>query len=81
VGLAFVLNFARFVLIALEVLVLGRVLVSWVDPGGRGAVSRFLVETTEPLLGPIRRLLPTTGMLDFSPFILLILISFLLRFV
>ena len=29
----------------------------------------------EPLLRPIRRILPTMGMLDFSPFVLLLLIQ------
>jgi len=28
-----------------------------------------------PLLNPIRRLLPQTGMIDFSPFILLVLVQ------
>jgi YggT family protein len=37
----------------------------------RETLSRFV----EPMLAPIRRLVPLIGMLDFSPFILLILIQ------
>ncbi|WP_322515228.1 YggT family protein [Rhodopseudomonas palustris] len=43
------------------------------------AVSEFLYRITEPLLGPIRRLLPSLGGLDISPIILILLIMFLQR--
>ncbi len=78
-GAAFILNFVRFLLIALEVAILGRVILSWVDPRGGSAAGMFLTSITEPLLGPIRRLLPRGGMLDFSPFIALLVIGTILR--
>ena len=78
-GLAFFLTFIRFLLIALWALVLGRMLMSWVDPTGRNRVSTLLIQATEPMLGPVRRLLPPTGMLDWSSFIVLIVLGFLWR--
>ncbi|HXG26514.1 MAG TPA: YggT family protein [Candidatus Binatia bacterium] len=78
-GGAFVVNFIRFVLIALEILVLARVLLSWFDPGGRNAISQFVIQTSEPLLAPIRRVLPRTGMFDLSPLVVLLVIGVLLR--
>lgn len=39
------------------------------------SIRRFLDNLVQPLLDPIRRLLPPTGMLDFSPLILLILLE------
>jgi YggT family protein len=30
---------------------------------------RFFIRTTEPLLGPLRRLVPTVGMFDISPIV------------
>ncbi len=60
---------------------LGRVLISWVDPTARNAVSRYVVAITEPMLAPIRRLLPQTGTIDFSPLILMLGLGVLLRFV
>jgi YggT family protein len=33
----------------------------------------------EPLLAPIRRFMPQTGMLDFSPMVLLILVQIITR--
>ena len=76
---AFLLTFAQFFIIALNLLVLGRVIVSWVDPQGRNDLSRMLISITEPMLAPIRRLLPQTGMIDFSPLILLLVTGVLLQ--
>ncbi len=78
-GLSFVLTFVQFLLIALWALVLGRMLMSWIDPGGRNQVSAFLIQATEPMLAPVRRLLPATGMIDWSSFIVLIVLGFLWR--
>lgn len=77
--MAFVLNFIQFLLIAVWALVLGRMLMSWVDPTGRNQVSSFLVQATEPLLGPVRRVLPQTGAIDWSGFVVLIVLGFLWR--
>jgi YggT family protein len=79
VGLAFVLTFVQFLLIALWAMVLGRMLMSWVDPTGRNQVSTFLIQATEPLLAPVRRALPSTGMIDWSGFIVLLVLGFLWR--
>jgi YggT family protein len=42
----------------------------------RQAIDRIV----EPLLAPIRRLMPSTGMLDFSPMILIIVVQLVARF-
>ena len=47
-------------------------LMSWVSRG-RSPVEYVLLQLTEPLLRPIRRLLPSMGGLDFSPMILVLL--------
>jgi YggT family protein len=74
----FLLTFVQFLLIALWALIFGRMIMSWVDPTGRNQVSAFLIQTTEPILGPVRRMLPQTGMVDWSGFIVLILIGFII---
>ena len=79
--MAFFLLFLQSLVLVLWLLVLGRVLVSWVDPTGRNTVSQYLVGLTEPLLAPIRRVLPQTGMVDWSPLVLMIGLSVLLRVV
>jgi YggT family protein len=74
----FLLTFIQFLLMALWALIFGRMIMSWIDPTGRNQVSAFLHQTTEPILGPVRRMLPQTGMIDWSGFIVLILIGFII---
>ena len=56
--------------------VLARVLISWVDRSGSGRVSRILFDMSEPILGPVRRILPSTAGIDFSPIVVMILLQF-----
>lgn len=76
---AFVRNFLLFLVLALWVLILARVLLSWVDPMGRGRIAAFIIQMTEPILAPVRRALPRTGMFDLSPLIVLLVLGVLLR--
>jgi YggT family protein len=79
VGAAFLVNFLRFLLIGLWLLILARVLLSWIDPTGRNRFSAFIIQTSEPILAPVRKLLPRTGMFDFSPLIVLLVLGALMR--
>ena len=72
---AYLVIFLRFLLIALYLVLLGRVLMSWVNPRFEGPIGRFLYETTEPFLAPIRRVLPQTGMIDLSPLIAFVVLT------
>lgn len=72
-------NFFELLFMALWFLIFGRVLVSWVDPMGRNQLSAFLIQTTEPILAPVRRALPRSGMIDFSPLIVLLILGVLWR--
>ena len=76
---AFLRNFLLFLVLALWVLILARVLLSWIDPTGRGRVAAFVIQMTEPILAPVRRALPRTGMFDLSPMIVLVVLGVLLR--
>ncbi len=55
-------------------------LISWVNPDPYNPIVRFLYAATEPVLRPIRRKLPMTG-IDFSPLIVIAAIYFLKYFV
>jgi YggT family protein len=66
------------------IIIFARIILSWfpVEPGsGMASVYGFLYQLTEPVLGPIRRLIPPMGMggmgLDLSPMIVLLVISIL----
>ena len=68
-------TFLRFLVLAVELLLLGRVIMSWVSPRFDSPLGRFLYETTEPILAPIRRVLPSMGMIDFSPIVAFLLLG------
>jgi YggT family protein len=57
--------------------ILGRVLISWIDPMGNMRVTQILREITEPILAPIRSVLPSIGMIDLSPLVAMLLIQLL----
>jgi YggT family protein len=63
-------------------LILIRALISWVNPDPYNAIVQFLYKTTEPILYPIRRILPFSLKLgiDISPIIAFLAIIFLKSF-
>ena len=63
-------------------LIIGRVILSWVQIDPNNPIIEFIFSITEPVLAPLRRLIPMGNMrIDFTPIIALLLISFLRRFV
>ncbi len=69
----------NLVINVLTIALIGRALLSWFDPGMRSTVGRLLVDITEPILGPIRRNIPSVGMFDLSPIIALVLLRLIGR--
>lgn len=61
--------------------ILVRALLSWVSPDPYNPIVRALVAVTEPVLAPLRRLVPPRklGGIDLSPLIALLLIEFLIN--
>ena len=60
-------------------LILIRALISWVNPDPLNPIVQLLMRITEPVLEPIRRLLPPLP-LDISPIIAFFIILFLQKF-
>ena len=61
--------------------VIARALISWVNPDPYNPIVRFLYNVTEPVLRPVRRILPMGIGIDFSPLIVIAVIYFLQIFV
>ena len=55
-----------------SLLVVASVVVSWSNVPREHPAVRLLHQVTEPVLGPIRKVLPPMGGVDFSPLVLLI---------
>ena len=51
------------------IVLLARVLLSWVQVDPRNPIVNLIHQLTEPLLAPIRNLLPQGGGMDFSPMV------------
>ncbi|HUN08953.1 MAG TPA: YggT family protein [Aggregatilineales bacterium] len=61
-------------------ILLARVLLSWFPNIDRSnQIVQFLYDVTEPVLKPIRDMLPQNGMMDFSPLIAFLIITVLTR--
>jgi len=62
-------------------IIIGRAVISWVNPDPYNPIVRFLNAVTEPVLYPIRRRLPINfGGFDFSPILVIMAIVFLQAF-
>jgi YggT family protein len=69
-----VLTFYMYIIIA-------RALISWVNPDPYNPIVQFLFRVTEPVLNPLRRLVPVWKLgIDLSPMIAILIIIFLQRF-
>ena len=76
-----IVNFLELLISALMVLVIARVVVSWLAPSGGGGLVAFIYQATEPILAPIRRVLPSTGGIDWSPLIAMLILGAIVRVV
>ncbi|ADG82966.1 hypothetical protein Tfer_3235 [Thermincola ferriacetica] len=70
---------------AIEWLVIARIILSFLPMFMRidhyHPIVRFIYETTEPLLAPFRKILPSTAGLDFSPLLLFLVLGALERLI
>lgn len=65
-----VLGFILYGLLSIYILlIIMRIVFSWAMISYTNRIMRFLVDTTEPLLGPLRRVIPPLGWLDISPLV------------
>lgn len=58
--------------------VLVRVILSWVAPDPYNPFTAIMIQITEPVMAPVRRILPSMGGLDLSPLIVLLGLQFLM---
>lgn len=70
-----VISFIHILATVLVVAILIRALMSWVMPNDGTGLSRVLVDVTEPVLAPIRRVLPPIGGIDFSPILAMVAVQ------
>ncbi len=74
-----IVNLLILIVQLFDIVLLARVLLSWFPNVDRSnQLIQLVYDITEPFLRPIRRLMPQTGMMDFSPIVLFLIIQVLL---
>jgi YggT family protein len=61
-----------------SLLILIRALLSWFSPNPYNRLYQLLIRVTEPVLGPIRRIVPLQG-IDISPLVAILLIDLVIK--
>ncbi len=76
-----ILGILYWMLQLLTFALIARALLSWVDPRMEWSVSRIIVEVTDPVVAPLRRVIPPLGMIDISFLVAILLIQVLMRLI
>jgi len=70
---AYLLNFLALLCEILTIIILIRVVMSWFSPQPTNIISNIIYQITEPILAPLRRIIPRVGIFDFTPMVAIIL--------
>ena len=73
------LSLVALVGVAFEICLLGRAIFSWIEPYPRNRVNRFFIRVTEPVVRPVRRIIPPMGGFDLSILVIFIVLGLILR--
>ena len=73
--------FVNLLFLGLTIVIFGRVLLSWIPTRLPWGLNDFIFSVSEPILAPIRRVLPMAGGMDLSPLVALVLLQFVERLV
>ena len=78
--MAFLLDFIRILCEVLTFAIIFRAILSWFSPRPTNILAVILYKVTEPLLSPLRRVIPRAGMFDFTPLAAIILLQLIASF-
>jgi len=66
-------------ILVLTLLIIARALLSWFpNLDRRNPIVEFLITVTEPILAPIRSVMPRLGFFDLTPMVAILLLNFLI---
>jgi YggT family protein len=71
----YLLTFVELLFNILQFAIIIRALLSWFNPREDNPLVRFLFDITEPILAPLRRIVPRLGMVDITPLVAILLMS------
>jgi YggT family protein len=59
-------------------IIIVQVIISWINPDAYNPITMIMYQLSEPILRPVRRIIPSAGGFDFSPLIILVIINLLM---
>ena len=68
-------NFIAILTQILTIAIFARAIISWFPVPKDNVVVDLIVQITDPVLEPLRRIIPTTGFIDFTPLIAIFLLQ------
>ena len=71
----FLFDFIKLLCQVLTFAIIFRAIMSWFSPRPTNILAVILYRVTEPLLSPMRRIIPRAGMFDFTPLVAIILLQ------
>jgi len=74
----FFLNLIRILCEVLTIIIILRAILSWFALSPTNMLSVILYRVTEPILAPLRRIIPRAGMIDFTPLVAIILLQLII---
>ncbi|GAB4551314.1 MAG: hypothetical protein OHK0023_18100 [Anaerolineae bacterium] len=66
------IDLIQLIFLLFNLLILARILLSWINPDPYSPIVQTIHNLTEPILAPVRKVLPPAGMFDLSPMVVLI---------
>ncbi len=71
---SFLIRFVQILAVILQFAIIARAVLSWFPIDPRSPVVTLLNEITEPILAPLRRIVPRIGMIDITPMVAIFLL-------
>jgi YggT family protein len=65
----------------LVIAVIVRALMSWFPQARNNQFGRVVFQITEPIIEPVRRIMPRTGMIDFSTLVVIVILQIMISVV
>jgi YggT family protein len=70
-------TFANYLILILTLAIVVQAVLSWFPGALESQFGRILTDITEPVLAPLRRIVPRVGMIDITPMVAILVLFFI----
>ena len=71
----FIVRFLDVLITILYFAIIARAIISWFPVSPSNVIVALIYQITEPILAPLRRIIPRVGMIDITPLVALIVLA------